>query len=428
MAHQSRDWRHSDQARGRGYRNIDEDQRRSQNAAWDEGEYGPRSANGIGDYGGYGGARSQSEGGSSEYGGGRGGERGQEQWRGSRNDWRDSGESEQQRFGQSDWGQRGPSDWGRSSYASQGSDLGRGQSDWGRGQGQDDWERGARGRSDWGDRGGQGGSDWDRNERSGRGPSTQSGFQGGSQGSFGRGPYERENPFLGNRGFGSGASEYGGGYYGTSGSYGSLGNSGGYYGGNSGLGERQGSQGAYGSRTQFAEEWGEREGGSQGRYGAQGYGGSGSGSSQARDAFSGSSSQQSFRGRGPKGYERSDDRVKEQVCERLSDHDDIDASEITVTVSSGVVTLSGTVGDRREKYHVEETVSRVSGVKDVDNQLRVQSSQFGQSGQSGQSNRGGQSFGSSSSKSASSSDTSTRISDNGQESRGAGGTSSTKKS
>jgi len=90
-----------------------------------------------------------------------------------------------------------------------------------------------------------------------------------------------------------------------------------------------------------------------------------------QSGYGGAGSQQSFRGRGPKGYERSDDRVKEQVCELLSDHDDIDASEITVSVSSGVVTLSGSVNDRREKYHVEEVVSRCSGVKDVDNQITV---------------------------------------------------------
>src|SRR5205085_11361201 len=40
-------------------------------------------------------------------------------------------------------------------------------------------------------------------------------------------------------------------------------------------------------------------------------------------------------GRGPKGYTRSDDRIMEDVCERLTQHGNIDASEITVQVNNG---------------------------------------------------------------------------------------------
>lgn len=84
------------------------------------------------------------------------------------------------------------------------------------------------------------------------------------------------------------------------------------------------------------------------------------------------------RGRGPKGYERSDERVRDAVCERLSDDPYIDASEITVTVASGVVRLIGSVDSRQEKYEVEELVANCGGVKDVDNQLRVQTRQEAQ--------------------------------------------------
>lgn len=80
---------------------------------------------------------------------------------------------------------------------------------------------------------------------------------------------------------------------------------------------------------------------------------------------------QSFRGRGPKGYERSDDRLKEMICERLMDDPNIDASEITVEVRNREVTLDGIVDDRRVKYEVEELIERCGGVKDVKNQLRV---------------------------------------------------------
>lgn len=79
----------------------------------------------------------------------------------------------------------------------------------------------------------------------------------------------------------------------------------------------------------------------------------------------------SYRGRGPKGFHRTDDRLRELVSERLSDHHDIDASEIEVTVSNSEVTLTGTVDDRRTKRLAEDIAESVSGVNDVHNQLKV---------------------------------------------------------
>jgi hypothetical protein len=77
------------------------------------------------------------------------------------------------------------------------------------------------------------------------------------------------------------------------------------------------------------------------------------------------------RGRGPVGYQRSDERLREMICEQLTDDDELDASQIEVVVKSGEVTLSGTVDDRRAKRHAEDCVCSVSGVRDVQNQLRV---------------------------------------------------------
>jgi len=77
------------------------------------------------------------------------------------------------------------------------------------------------------------------------------------------------------------------------------------------------------------------------------------------------------RGRGPKGYRRSDERIREDVSDRLSDDRHIDASDIEVTVSGGEVTLSGTVASRFEKRHAEDLAERVSGVTHVQNNLRV---------------------------------------------------------
>lgn len=79
-----------------------------------------------------------------------------------------------------------------------------------------------------------------------------------------------------------------------------------------------------------------------------------------------------FSGRGPKGYQRSDDRVREDVCERLTQHPDIDASEIDVKVSNGEVTLTGSVDERHCKRMAEEVAEQCSGVREVHNQIRVQ--------------------------------------------------------
>lgn len=80
---------------------------------------------------------------------------------------------------------------------------------------------------------------------------------------------------------------------------------------------------------------------------------------------------QSFRGRGPKNYQRSDERIREDVCERLTFDEDVDATEIEVSVSGSTVTLSGTVHDRYEKRRAEDIAESVTGVKDVQNQIRV---------------------------------------------------------
>ena len=89
---------------------------------------------------------------------------------------------------------------------------------------------------------------------------------------------------------------------------------------------------------------------------------------------------QSHRGKGPKNYTRSDDRIKEDVNDRLSDSHYIDASNIEVSVSDGEVTLSGTVGSRYDKRRAEDLADNVSGVNHTQNNLRV--SQSGSGGSS----------------------------------------------
>jgi hypothetical protein len=86
-----------------------------------------------------------------------------------------------------------------------------------------------------------------------------------------------------------------------------------------------------------------------------------------------------FTGRGPKGYIRSDDRIREDVSDRLEQHGEIDATEIEIRVSNGEVTLEGTVEDRRTKRMAEDVVENCPGVKQVHNRIRVQGNAGGQS-------------------------------------------------
>ena len=78
-----------------------------------------------------------------------------------------------------------------------------------------------------------------------------------------------------------------------------------------------------------------------------------------------------FRGRGPKGYRRSDERIREDVNDRLTDHAHLDASDIDVTVKEAEVALSGKVNDRADKRIAEAIAESVSGVKNVQNNLKV---------------------------------------------------------
>jgi hypothetical protein len=79
-----------------------------------------------------------------------------------------------------------------------------------------------------------------------------------------------------------------------------------------------------------------------------------------------------YSGRGPKGYARSDQRITEDVCDRLADDPHIDASDIEVAVKNGEVTLTGSVHSRHEKRDAEDLLESISGVRDVHNHLRVE--------------------------------------------------------
>ena len=77
------------------------------------------------------------------------------------------------------------------------------------------------------------------------------------------------------------------------------------------------------------------------------------------------------RGRGPRDYRRADDRIREEINDRMTDDDFLDASQIEVGVQNGEVILAGYVFNRTSKRRAEQLAERVSGVTNVENRLRV---------------------------------------------------------
>jgi hypothetical protein len=83
------------------------------------------------------------------------------------------------------------------------------------------------------------------------------------------------------------------------------------------------------------------------------------------------SMQQGHRGRDPKGYRRSDEVIREDVSEALYRSSEVDASEIEVFVSSGHVTLKGSIPSRDQKKLAELTIENLAGIEDVFNELKI---------------------------------------------------------
>jgi hypothetical protein len=232
---------------------------------------------------------------------------------------------------------------------------------------------------------------------------------GYSQGGLGYGGYGQPPQRAGSQQYfrgGSGGAQRGGelpggGYYGQGGGSG-------YYGqGHQGQFDRGdvGYEGPYGQRGMQGAMPGQegygpqgmgpgRSGGyAPGMQGGQGmpgqgmYGGQGVQGGQGMQGQGMRGTEGTHRGKGPQGYTRSDERIRENVCEALSDDDHVDASHIEVVVKNGEVILTGTVDDRQQKRLAEDVVERCAGVKDVQNQLRVQ----GENKTIGRGNQGSQS-------------------------------------
>ena len=205
---------------------------------------------------------------------------------------------------------------------------------------------------------GQGSSNRDYEQGSfGQGGSGQGAYQGYGQGGYGQGEYNQGG--SGQRGYQGGRGGQPRSQYGQSGYYGSQG----------ATNWRGGEGSRYGQGTNQGENWAAepdemRWGRHQGLYGSSEYGGHIS-SQRSQADF------QSHVGKGPKNWQRSDERIREEVNEALARHPEIDASDIEVKVQAGEITLTGTVTERRAKRQAEDIAERVFGANEVQNQIRV---------------------------------------------------------
>jgi osmotically-inducible protein OsmY len=237
----------------------------------------------------------------------------------------------------------------------------------------------------------RGGTDWDDYEHG------QRGSAGEQRRSGARGPQVQDRGEYGGWASGEGQGEFAGDGYSAQGQFTNQRVA--QY-GDQGYGEEYGRRGI-GWQNRHGEgpsDWQRDAGGGywgQGASGGQGIGGSGSWrqeqsgnwGAQRRDSHgpswegsgggtgysaAGSWMAGPHSGRGPQGYQRSDARIEEDVCEHLTHHGMLDATGVQVQVENGEVTLTGTVESRQAKRLAEDILDGISGVRDIHNQLRVQ--------------------------------------------------------
>jgi osmotically-inducible protein OsmY len=80
-------------------------------------------------------------------------------------------------------------------------------------------------------------------------------------------------------------------------------------------------------------------------------------------------------GKGPRGWTLRDDRLIEEVSERLMEDRLLDARRVEVSANAGVVTLAGDVPGASDMAHAEMLARQTPGVTSVVNRLQVQPGQ-----------------------------------------------------
>lgn len=78
-----------------------------------------------------------------------------------------------------------------------------------------------------------------------------------------------------------------------------------------------------------------------------------------------------YSGVGPRGYRRGDERIREEICERFTEHGYLDPSDVDVSVRDGEAMLAGSVATRGQKRLAEDLAESVPGVVEVHNHLHV---------------------------------------------------------
>ncbi len=68
----------------------------------------------------------------------------------------------------------------------------------------------------------------------------------------------------------------------------------------------------------------------------------------------------------------SDDKIHDEVLQKLATDRDVKGGGIDVEVKDGVVTLTGKVREEKAKLKAERIVKKVKGVKSVVNQLKTE--------------------------------------------------------
>lgn len=86
--------------------------------------------------------------------------------------------------------------------------------------------------------------------------------------------------------------------------------------------------------------------------------------------------QKGSRGIGPKGYKRSDERLGEDIYEKLTVDRFLDATYIDIEIANVEVTLNGRVASREEKRRAADLVEDIIGVHHVQNNLRIEKAHY----------------------------------------------------
>lgn len=120
--------------------------------------------------------------------------------------------------------------------------------------------------------------------------------------------------------------------------------------------------------------------GQQHRYGDESWQGRQEAGQRGYGAYGGGSTDMRHR-EGPKGYSRTDERVREDVCERLCMAHHLEVCDVSVQVKDGRVELQGNVPQRWMKHAIEDVVEKCFGVHDVENRIRTQAPQHAQGDQ-----------------------------------------------